>query len=109
MIAYRDRSFHKVKLPNKPIKEDYKVWVLDDAGYVYNWLWHSQIEEVETISQEDIKVDWVTKKKFTELNTVHLTPTFVLVIRLVQRLRQIHPTRVFYFFLNNLFLNVNVI
>ena len=38
MIAYRGRSSHKVKLPNKPIKEGYKVWVLDDVGYVYDWL-----------------------------------------------------------------------
>jgi hypothetical protein len=28
----------KVKLPNKPIKEGYKVWVLGDGGYVYDWL-----------------------------------------------------------------------
>jgi Transposase IS4 len=36
MIAYRGRSSHKVKLPNKPIKEGYKVWVLGDHGYVYD-------------------------------------------------------------------------
>ena len=38
MIAYRGRSSHKVKFSNKPIKEGYKVWVLDDVGYVYDWL-----------------------------------------------------------------------
>ncbi len=108
MIAYRGRSSHKVKLPNKPIKEGYKVWVLGDAGYVYDWLWHSRIEEPEAISQEDIEVDRVTQKELTELNTVHLASTFALVIRLAQRLRQIHSTRVFCFFLDNLFLNVNV-
>ena len=57
MIVYRDRSSYKVKLPNKSIKKNYKIWILDDVGYVYDWLWHSQIKEVETISQEDIKVD----------------------------------------------------
>ena len=36
MIAYRGRSVNKIKLPKKPIKEGYKVWVLGDAGYVYN-------------------------------------------------------------------------
>jgi Transposase IS4 len=28
MIAYRGRTSYKVKLPNKPIKEGYKVWTL---------------------------------------------------------------------------------
>ena len=36
MISYRGRSVDKIKLLNKPIKEGYKVWVLGDAGYVYN-------------------------------------------------------------------------
>ena len=108
MIAYRGRSSHKVKLPNKPIKEGYKVWVLDDAGYVYDWLWHSRVEGLEDIPQEDIEVKRVTKKELTELNTIQLAPTFAFVIRLVQRLRQMRSTCVFYFFLDNLFLNINV-
>ena len=40
---------------------------------------------------------------------VYLVPTFALVIRLIQRLRQMYPIRVFCFFLDNLFLNVNVV
>jgi Transposase IS4 len=36
MIAYRGRTRDKVKLPNKLIKKEYKVWVLEDTGYVYN-------------------------------------------------------------------------
>ena len=36
MVAYRGRTSHKVKLPNKPIKEGYKIWVLGDSGYVYD-------------------------------------------------------------------------
>jgi len=36
MIAYRGRTLDKVKLPKKPIKEGYKVWVLGDGGYVYD-------------------------------------------------------------------------
>jgi len=38
MIPYQGRSNHTVKLKNKPISEGYKVWVLGDHGYVYNWL-----------------------------------------------------------------------
>jgi Transposase IS4 len=50
----------------------------------------------------------VKKTELTELTTVHLAPTFALVIRLAQYLRQVYSTRVFYFFLDNLFLNLNV-
>jgi Transposase IS4 len=38
MIAYKGRTLNKVKLLNKPIKEGYKVWVLGDASYIYDWL-----------------------------------------------------------------------
>jgi hypothetical protein len=39
---------------------------------------------------------------------VHLASTFALILRLTERLRTVHPTRVFCFFLDNLFLNINV-
>jgi Transposase IS4 len=108
MIAYRGRTSYKVKLSNKPIKEGYKVWVLGDSGYVYDWLWHSRIDGPEDIPDNGLDVERVKEKKLTELTQVHLAPTFALIIRLAQRLRQIHPTRVFCFFLDNLFLNINV-
>ena len=38
MITYRDRTLYKIKLFNKSIKEDYKVWVLRNVEYVYDWL-----------------------------------------------------------------------
>jgi Transposase IS4 len=108
MIAYRGRTSHKVKLPNKPIKEGYKVWVLGDSGYIYDWLWYSRIDGPEDIPSHGLDVKRVKEKDLTELIQVRLAPTFALVIRLAQRLRQIHPTRVFCFFLDNLFLNINV-
>ena len=36
MITYRDRTVDKIKLLNKPIKEDYKLWILGDVDYVYD-------------------------------------------------------------------------
>ena len=106
MIPYRGRTKHKVKLPNKPIKEGYKVWVLRDGGYVYDWLWHSRIDGPEGISEKGIDVDRASSTGHSI--TVRLTPTFALIIRLAQRLRRIHKTRVFCLFLDNLFLNLNV-
>ena len=108
MIAYRGRSVDKVKLPNKPIKEGYKVWVLGDAGYVYDWLWHSRVDGPEDIPEKGLNVDRVESTELIKLTKVHLAPTFALILRLAQRLRAIHPERVFCFFLDNLFLNINV-
>jgi hypothetical protein len=36
MIAYKGRTYYKVKLLNKLIKKGYKVWVLEYSGYVYD-------------------------------------------------------------------------
>ena len=40
MITYRDWTLYKVKLLNKTIEENYKVWVLNDSDYVYDWFWY---------------------------------------------------------------------
>jgi Transposase IS4 len=36
MILFRGRSHYIVKLPNKPIAEGYKTWVLGDNAYVFD-------------------------------------------------------------------------
>jgi Transposase IS4 len=108
MIAYRGRTIEKVKLPNKPIKEGYKVWVLGDAGYVYDWLWHGHVDGIEDIPQKGMDVNRVESTELTKFIKVHLAPTFALILRLAERLRAIHPERIFCFFLDNLFLNINV-
>ena len=84
MIAYCERTKHKVKLKNKLIKKGYKVWVLGDSGYVYDWLWHSRIDGPEEIPEKGIEVDRVSSKG--ESIKVMLTPIFTLIIRLTQRL-----------------------
>ena len=84
------------------------MWVLGDSGYVYDWLWHSHVDGPEDIPKGGAEFDRVKSTKLTKLTKVHLALTFALVIRLAQRLRQIYSTRVFYFFLDNLFLNINV-
>ena len=105
MISYQGRSTHTVKLKNKPISEGYKVCVLGDSGYVYNWLWHSREDGPETIPKKGL----VVKQRVPQgPNSVHLAPTFALVVRLAQHLHKQHPNRIFCLFLDNLFLNINV-
>lgn len=109
MIPFRGRTHHKAKLPNKPIKEGYKIWAVGDAGYILDWLWHSRLDGPESIPANGLTVDRVTGTfKDGEKTQVHLAPTFALIIRLAQRLRQLHPVRIFCLFLDNLFLNLDV-
>jgi Transposase IS4 len=105
MISYQGRSNHTVKLKNKLISEGYKVWVLGDSGYVYNWLWHSRESGPEGVPKGGLLVQ---QKVPQGPNSIHLAPTFALVIRLAEHLHEQHPDRVFCLFLDNLFLNINV-
>jgi Transposase IS4 len=105
MIPYQGRSNHTVKLKNEPISEGYKVWVLGDHGYIYNWLWHSCENGPEGI----LKGGLIMQQKVPEgPSLIRLAPTFTLVIQLAEHLHQQHPMRIFCLFLDNLFLNINV-
>ena len=108
MVSYRGRSVDKVKLLKKPIKEGYKVWVLRDSGYVYDWLWHSRVKGPEKIPKKGLKIDKVKLTDLIKTIKIYLAPIFTLILRLIQRLRDIYFKRVFCFFLDNLFLNVDV-
>jgi Transposase IS4 len=105
MVSYRGRTLHKTKMKNKPIPEGYKIWVLGDNGYVSDWLWHSQRDGPERIPKQGIIVDRLTKNGHS---SIYLAPTFAVLIRLTERLRELRPMRIFCFYLDNLFLNVNI-
>ena len=65
------------------------------------------MNEPEDIPKKDLDIDRVEITELTKLTKVHLAPTFVLILRLIQRLRAVHSERIFCFFLDNLFLNLN--
>jgi Transposase IS4 len=108
MVFYRGRTVHKTKMKNKPIAEGYKIWVLGDNGYVFDWLWHSQREGPEGIPKQDIFIHQLTKTVENGRKMIHLALTFAVIIRLATCLRELHSTRVFRLYLDNLFLNVEV-
>lgn len=105
MIPFQGRSHHIIKLPNKPIPIGYKVWILRDNSYVYDWLWHSGDDGPEGIPKRGIIIEQKIPKGPI---MIHLASTFALVIRLAQRLREYYPQRIFCLYLDNLFLNTHV-
>lgn len=82
MIAFRGRSHHKIKLPNKPIKEGFKIWGIGDSGYIYDWLWHSRLDGPEGIPAGGIEVDRASTKDNSHTK-VRLTSTFAIIICLI--------------------------
>ena len=104
IIAYRGRTKHTIKIKNKPISEGYKVWVLAEAGYVWTWLWHSKIKGPEKVPKEGTKNNYLPIPQLP----IHLSATFVLVLRLAREVHHWYNNRIFTVFLDNLFLNVDV-
>jgi hypothetical protein len=42
MVPFAGRSKHTIKMPNKPIKEGFKIWALCDHGYLWDFLFYSR-------------------------------------------------------------------
>jgi hypothetical protein len=53
MIRCFGRSSHTYKMPNKPIKQGYKVYGIADHGYIYSWVWSSKVFGIEDIPLYD--------------------------------------------------------
>lgn len=104
MLPFCGRSEDTIKMKNKPIEEGFKVWVLGDQGYVYNWLWFSGHEKKGT---EIIGLkSW--KCQIDKDGTVALfAPTHAVIIYLAQLLVT-SVNSLFVLVLDNLFLNVPV-
>jgi hypothetical protein len=73
---------------------------------VYDWLWHGREDGPERIPKKGILVPQIIPEG---PKTVHLIPTFTLILQLAARLREYYPQRVFYLYLDNLFLNIIII
>ncbi len=83
MIPFCGASEDTVKMPNKPIHEGFKVWVLGDAGYVWTWLWYSGHKKKGT---EIIGKKRWNYKLDTQGNTTEFAPTFAIILFLAQLL-----------------------
>jgi hypothetical protein len=56
MVRFHSRSFDTCKMPNKPIKQGYKIFALGEDGYV----WHFQLSSRQHGIGELEKVDELT-------------------------------------------------
>ena len=47
IIKETGRISHLTITPGKPIKEEYKLFTINDEGYLYNYAWYSPIQKFE--------------------------------------------------------------
>ncbi|KAG5829131.1 hypothetical protein H9Q74_000798 [Fusarium xylarioides] len=98
MIRFTGRSGDTVKMPNKPIKEGFKIWAIAEGGYFLNWLWHSP-QHILTSSQLHLQFQASSAD-----NTITLNPTQSVVVSLLNTLRK----ATYHVFLDNLFSSPNL-
>ena len=73
MVRFYGRSPDTYKMPNKPIKQGYKIYALADAGYIWWFIWASRKQGL---------TDTVKYK--------HLSLTASMVLQTVKRLPSRH-------------------
>ena len=83
-----------IKTKHKPIKQDYKIWTLEDLDYVFNWLWYSKAEDIEDLGS----------RSRSRSNDFSMTNTQALVISLAKSLPHLDQDYILY--LDNLFTNI---
>ena len=72
IVHFYGQSSDTCKMPNKPIKQGYKIFALADNGYV----WHFQLSSRQHGIAELRKVDKLTPTGSMVLQMVHLLPKF---------------------------------
>ena len=93
MVRFAGRCVNTVHLPSKPIPVGYKVWVVAEAGYFLQWVWHSRGRGPVGLHVSQLVVDGV-----------NLAPTQAVVAHLLDRLPS--PTNKlsgYHVFMDNLF------
>ena len=66
---FQDRSDVTINISFKLVSEDYKIWVLINADYVMNWLFHAKNEKQSFV---DLNEYWIKEKSFSKTQIVML-------------------------------------
>ena len=115
MMAFEGHSNHIIKLKNKSITDNYKLWCINNHGYIWSWLFHLRVNGIKTFTKGQ-QIQWPQQQSAnestgtdaeadfnTEKNTL-FTSTHALILCLAIQLLKLK----FYIYLDNLFLNIPV-
>ena len=64
---FMDRAKEIVNIPSKPTPEGFKIWVLANAGYVLDWLYHAKGDKLGPVDLDDF---WIEDLGFSKTQGV---------------------------------------
>jgi hypothetical protein len=99
MLKFKGRIMQKITIPSKPIPTGFKLFILSDSGYIYNWEYTSPSLIKRVLKEKKrISINILISTISTFLN-----PTQSIIIRLIECLSiYINKSLLFYLFLDNL-------
>ena len=66
---FQGRSAATVNIPSKPVPEGYKIWILANAGYVLDWLFHAKGDKFGPVDLDEF---WTKEEGFSKTQAVVL-------------------------------------
>ena len=66
---FMGRAKEIVNIPSKPVPEGFKIWVLANAGYILDWMWHAKGDENGPVDLDDF---WTKDLGFSKTQAVVL-------------------------------------
>lgn len=100
MCPFQGRSFDTLIIPNKPIEEGYKIWVMAQRGYFLSWVFHRKGK-----IKDSKKRGPLGPYKVKQLKALGNNNSSAVVAELADRL----TTTGHIFYLDNLFTNVKLL
>ncbi len=100
MLKFKGRTSQKITIPDKSISTGFKLFALDDSGYIYNWecIKPGIIEEILR-ERKKVSISILNSSISTSLNL-----TQSVIIRLTNSLSKFVENELFFhFYLDNLF------
>jgi len=69
MVLFKGRSFHTIKMPNKPIDQGYKIYALCEKGYTYSFLFYSgeTKNEESDFTQDTVQFGSLARERSVQL------------------------------------------
>ena len=86
MIRGFGRSQHTFKMPNKPIKQGYKLFAIADQGYILYWIWASRHRSIVEVKKHEVGNLTLTGSMVAQLAQEGL-PSRLLSMRIVLQRR----------------------
>ena len=91
-----------VNIPSKPTSEGFKIWILANAGYILDFIWHAKGEKKGPV---DLDTSFIKGEGFLKTQAVVLD----LLLQTDETKERFYPPKKHIVWLNNLFISVKLL